>query len=655
MEGSTHYRWDLPASAEGATWVSSYQAQYAVFILDNGDWYRFNIPPAPTFGASSLTLIEKSTDFGATWTTEKSIYTHNIGSEATYEAACRCGNESPVLVDDYVADAAINFELNFWFYGERGTDCILGLTNRRVSYADTDENWLRGSGYGASVWDSSTGRGDFTNVIPVEVSSASITDAFLASASSASKSWRYVQVGTYTGFNCVSDPDPNCGCLCPGGFPGAQLRPDSMGFTVGGSIGKAVTIDGDFAASNGYCSLETMGALTGLSEFSSGAALTTISNYVSTSEPEWSGVGVEREWTGCDDGYYDDTGVLPTPGAVCKANGYTRATPETNIKDGWWAEYQASTTTGFPTYGPLGGSGGTTVTGSGGTPTPQFSWTANGGGTDLTALSASIDATHKAAVYDPNTVRDKRAALEMTVFDETDCDVTFELKVTDYQLVHGKTSEITAGSPIWNAPVTTSYAGGRVKYDINVNNHWRTPVIQGCSPGRMLTDIVPTALFPHAYDSQTNVYGWAISNGSGGGAIVEAETHRWPNLSTNHSYVVETGTELDPEWTPWVVTFRKTVTKTSLAAANPTISFASADIVSSNFDATRSTFRPFANSNGYSIAQQFNSLGLFTPSGTNVHSILLVYKPADYVSPTIAVAESDWSASITLKQNPFYV
>lgn len=653
MEGSTHYRWDLPA-ASGVTWLSSYDAKYVVYEISNGDWYRINLPFAPTFGASSLCLLEKSTDSGVTWTTETSIYTHNIGSEVSYFDDCRCGNESPTLTDDIVSTKPITNRLNLSFYGSRGSNAILGLTNQRKNYSpSTLEDWLTDDGDGTGWWDSTSGKGVFTCLTSIEIAGATISDVYLADTSSASKGWLYVHVGTYTGYNCASEADPNCGCICPGSFPGASLNLTEASISVSGSLAGTITMDGDFAASPGFCDLDSLSSTAGLSEFSSGAALTTISNYVSNSEPEWSGVGVERQYIGNDNGYRDPSSGLATGTKVCVGNAFSRPLVERNLLDGWFAEYQRTTPTGFDTYGPQGGGGGTQL-GSASGAVLKYSWAANGGATDLTSLTASIDSTYNGAYIRSSEVKDQNGSAELSVVSEDDCSVTFELEATYGWLVHGLNSAVSGNLPKWDCAPTVSNVGSKTEYDFDYTGYFEVPAVPGNFGGRFLTEIVPNDPFTPVFDTQTNVYAFEIDNGVGS-AVVQAESFRNSNLATNSYYIQESVAAADPGWAPWVVTFRKTVLKTALASATVTVSFSGSDVFSSNYNpSTMVTWRPIENSGGFAIAGQYNSLGVITPGGGSFHNILVVTKPGNYSSPTISVSESDFSASVTLNQGPFY-
>ena len=648
MEGSTYYRYDMPGVTSDNIFLTSYQVKFVVFEISNGDWYRISYADVPLFGATATTSIEKSTDSGATWVVQKDIYTAGSSQQA-YEEACRCGSESPALAATHVSSRAITNEKNVCFYGENSSGCYLGLTNILQDYTVSDADFLNdGTGtQSASIWDSSAGRGVFTSEVAIEIAGETIGDVYLMNISSGTKNWKYVRLGTYSGYNCATEADPNCGCVCAAAFPGISLNVTSMAFTVGGSVSKTVTIDGSFSASDDYCNLDSLDGF-GISEFSSGAALTTVGNYVSTSQPEFSGVGVVRESCGNNAGYYDPRSAGRDT-TLCQASGYIFASEECEILDSWFAEYQKTTPLGSDTYGPQSGSNvGATL---------EYSWTANGGGTDLTALSSSVSATYDGGFYQSTDVRDKRASMELTVTAETDCTVTLQLVVTDFQLQHGITTEITSGTPIWEKTATVTWTGSKADYDFDVSNHWNPPDMQGVKFGQIETVIEPdTANHGGSspwYENHTNEYAFHVDNGAATGES-QALAFRTEASLANAYTISETGTRLDPEWTAWEVTFEKTVNKSTLASGTVTINFTSSDITSTNHSGSRSTFAPFDNSGGYAIANQYNSLGLFTPSGSNYHSLVTVLKPSGYSTKTVSLSQSDWSASVTLKRAPFY-
>ena len=646
VEGSTHYRYDLPSVSSSNVFLTSYQVKYVVVEISNGDWYRVNYADVPLFGASSTTAIEKSTDNGATWIVQKSVYTDGTDS-LVYEEESRCGVESPSLASTHVSSKAITNEQNACFYGENSSGCYFGLSNLRTFYTEPDADFMK-VGDRNSLWDSSTGRGVFSSEVNIVVASETITAAYLLHTSSGSKNRKYIEIGTYTGFNCATDSDPNCGCVCPASFPGISLNVDSMSFTVAGGVSKTVTIDGSYSASGGYCELESLDG-NGISEFGSANALARISDYVTDSQPEYSSVGAAREWCGNNNGYYDIRG-FGRDSEMCHASAFAYVQEECKILDGWYAEAQGELSTDPTRYTPQSGPAvGATL---------LYSWTANAGGTDLTALSSSVSPTYNGGYYQSSDMRDVRAAMDLTVAAETDCTVTLQLVVTDFKLQHGVTSEINAGTPIWEkTAVVNAGAFSKPEYEFDVNNHWNPPNMDGVRYGEIRTIIEPSTAGHGGsspwYENHTNEYAFHVDNGAATGES-QALSFRAENNSANWFTTSETGTRLDPEWTPWTVTFEKTVSKSSLASSSVTVNFSSSDITSTNHTVSRSTFAPFDNSAGYTIANQYNSLAIVSASGSRYHSVVTVLKPAGYSTPTVAVADSDWSASVTLKRSPFY-
>lgn len=639
MESVVHNKYQMQVPSGDHLWQFADGADYIVFEISNGDLYRISLPTTPFFNGPGITVsIDLSTDSGTSWTTQKDCFmmSNTSGfpgqSPASYFDDAQCGSESPTLAADYVADAWIIDDGHVVYFGENDDGCYIGVSAIGLD-GNVSDDTLEVNTTNIAMIASGTARGRMLTGFDVFSSGNTISDVYALRVTSGSMLVYHTRFGTYEGFNCVSDTDPNC-TVCEASFPAVALDCSSMEFSVSSTdVTKTVTVDGDFPASDGFCSL-VMASDTDL--YLSGG-LVVVSDYTGTSQTEWSTVGVVREMCCNNTVTHDFDNLIGfVRSAPCEANAEANALAQWQQVPSYAVSVREDAAGGFPQYG-----------GAARPFAPEYTWTVNAGETAVTSISASVSTSYDGSFYQPTDVSSKSCQMTLEVVSETDCSVVLQLTVDDFTLIHGDTSVISSGSPDWDASIDgVSVNGfGALEFDVDVSNTYAMPTGDGRVTVRMIARV--TGDTGGSFQAGTSEYPNHAENATVDEAEVEGYLAGGSAGTPGGFGIIESGTRLDPDWTTWQVVFRKTVLKTDLAYESVTIDFDSADLHSSNNPTGRVTLKPYDYSQGYSIVSQQDATSVSWP----YH--LLIAKNDGY-GGTTSISESDFSASVTLSQGPWY-
>lgn len=619
MESTTYYAWNLPSLTGDqtvyATWDQSGSlTTYYVFQLTGGDWYRVLLPYST---ASATCKIEKSTDSGSTWT-DHLTYT-NATSNEIIEYKNREASDGTVTIPttDFVGEGIAR--INPVVYGNNGTDCYFGISAVGLTKtAPSDLTWLQNTLL--EIWDTTAGKATLQVGFLAEIASDTIATSYFASTSTNTVTSKYVRLGTFAGYDCTTEKDPNCSTVCPAAYPSVFLNVSSATFTLThGTVGKATTIASDFSANDGYDWLQD-------GEIQDNDPLTVqseITENQGTSKTEWVTNGYSVKYLLENSGYNNAGG-----GFACRFEGSTTTYS-------WWAQPSYYYRRGFT--GPFDSLGRRQWLNN-------YTWTVFDdplpgapGNKGVSAFAAAINSSYDGDIE--SDISEKGVSFELSVASETDCAITLELTMTDTQLQHGVSSTISAGSPLFETTPVRTISSVTPTWTFTHGSNWKFPYTARLDPP------------PSSYVETCSIIPTGSTAGSYGPFLAYHQTNTGgfnPEVTFTTNFV-ET-TPADPSWLPWIVTWQKTINKADLPTTS-VVNFSGSDVTSSNIGTGRTTLVP----PDYSLPGQhaYNDTYL-RPSGNSGAGFNCVsWRPYSYTKSTATVVNADWSASITLDNSPF--
>lgn len=626
MDSTTYNVYDLTTPTGLQTLYASYTESnfydnWYLIKLTGGDWWRVKIPAVSSRPA---TQIDKSTDSGSSWTTILDL------TKTTQIDNYKNGEDSsgnPVIATTTHVGDNPDRERSL-IVGNTANDCYLGWSPTELTTSGPGDNtWIPTTDL--EIWDVTAGKSILTNGMVESIGFDSIASVHFLTATAAADG-RYAILGSYDDYNCASGADPNCGTICPLSFPNVALHLTSASFTLTNAThGKTVALSDDFSANDGYDFLQDGN----ISEFISTDVITKIQSYDTASKAEWVTNGYEVKYIMRNGGV--DRG---NPTAACLFEG------ETQI-DWWWPQ---------PEYYYRIGFGGNFSNLGSRQFLSEYNWTVADDGDvvsptrrKVTAFTSSMSTLYNGGV---DSATDQHGvSFEVSVVDETDCSVTIELTMTDQSLQHGSTSIISGGDPIFETTPTytpDSTGFGSVNWDFDHTYNWEFPYE---TPGVNAPVIEVANINPQAGTTLGGYGAYLAYHEQNTGTPVPGNQ---VEFATPTSPTITQNTPADADWKPWEVTWRKSVLKSDLDTASPTITFSGSDVTSTNFVGSRTTLTP----PDYSASAEhaYNQAFLFPDGSSTGARMCTVYRPYGYTKSTLSIAGSDWSASITLESNPYY-
>lgn len=620
MDSTTFYVWDQQAIGSLQTLYSrtsvltNTTTNYYLFKLTSGDWYRLSIPYLST---STATKLEVSTDSGSTWS-DSLTYTNTTSTGIdNYKNREDSSGTPTIATTDYVGEGFSRFSLPV--SGNTANDCYFGWSCAAMTYVSpSDPTWLPTAGQ--EVWNTSSGKSVLESGFLKAVENDSVASVHFCSTSSSNRTIEHVLMGSYDGYNCTTDADPNCETLCPVAFPSVYLNVSEATFTLThADVGKSTTIASDFSANDGYDWLQS-GDIEDNDPFT---VLDEITDNQGESKTEWVTNGYSTKYE------LENNGIrVGSTGESCEFEGSATVYP-------WWAQPNAYYRSGF--IGPYSSLGSRQWL-------CEYYWTiyddpiaGSPGNKGVSAFTPSLSSNYDGDIE--SDISEGRVSFVLGVVSDTDCSVTLELTMTDENLQHGSLSIVSGGNPTFETTPVRTVSSLTPTWTFTHGSNWEFPYEAREVSANYVesTTINPTGgtagtYGPHLMYHQTNAGGF------------DPEV----TLTVN---TTET-TPSDADWLPWVVTWRKAVLKSDLASGEVTVNFSGSDVYSTNLTGSRTTLDPPDYSQPAELA--YNDTYLVPSGNPGAGHNCCVYRPYGYTKSTSTVTGSDWSASVTLNQFPFY-